>query len=94
MGLLVHSSVIINEKTNLTLKDVYVNIKDVMISRTTLNYKVFYQYQYFCNKQCRDDQKDPLLSQFNTIDMDTMTPNLYDTIYNDLKAKYESYSDD
>jgi hypothetical protein len=94
MGLIIHDNLVVNEKTNLALVDIYVNVKDVVISKDVI-YKIYYQYQYYCNKQCRDNGKDALLIDSTLIECQSGLPaNIYDAIYADLKSKYSSYSDD
>ena len=93
MGIIVHDLYLINDKTNLLLADMYVNIGDVMISKND-NYKIDYLCKFYVNKNARDLSKEPLYSNFNTLQLLNIPQNVYDAIYADLKSKFQSYSDD
>ena len=96
MGLIVHDVYSVDNNSGLSLKDIYINLGDVVISRKleSVGYKIFYVSQYYFNKQARIDSKVPLLNQSKTIECDSLPVNIYEYIYNDLKSNYSSYSDD
>lgn len=94
MGLIVHDLYCVDQSTALNIKDIYINIGDVVISRAPLGYKIFYVSQYYFNKQARLDNKVPLLNNSQTIECNSLPVNIYEHIYKDLKSNYSSYSDD
>ena len=96
MGLIVHDVYSVDSNSGLSVKDIYINIGDVVVSKKLdiIGYKIFYVSQYFFNKQARIDNKVPLMNQSKTLVCDSLPVNIYEFIYNNVKTNFFSYSDD
>ena len=96
MGLIVHDVYSVDPNSGLEIKDIYINLGDVVVSKKSdvIGYKIFYVSQYFFNKQARLDNKVPLLNKSQTLECDSLPDNIYQYIYNDVKTNFSSYSDD
>ena len=96
MGLIVHDVYSVDSNSGLEIKDIYINLGDVVVSKKTdvIGYKIFYVSQYFFNKQARLDNKVPLLNKSQTLEFYSLPVNIYEYIYNDVKTNFSSYSDD
>ena len=96
MGLIVHDVYSVDSNSGLEIKDIYINLGDVVVSKKSdvIGYKIFYVSQYFFNKQARLDNKVPLLNKSQTLECYSLPVNIYEYIYNDVKTNFSSYSDD
>ena len=96
MGIIIHESYLVDSNSGLSLKDIYINLGDVVITRNkNINgYSIFYISQYYFNKQARIDNKVPLLNHSKTVECLHVPKNIYDYVYTDIKSNFSSYSDD
>lgn len=94
MGLIVHDSH--TTTIGLTLSDYYVNIDDIHISKSGLEnsvYSLSVKYNSFIDKNARNAQKKPFL-EMNLIITTTTLDNIGTQIYDEIKKKFENYTDD
>jgi hypothetical protein len=94
MGLIVHDSY--TTIAGITLSDYYVNIDDIHISKSGVDnpmYSLSVKYKSFVDKNARSTYKTPFC-EMNLIITTTTLNNIGTQIYDEIKKKFENFTDD
>jgi hypothetical protein len=90
MGIIVHDSY---QMTNgLVVSDYYINIDDIHIFKSDDVYSVSLKYKSFIDKNARDTDKKPFC-EMNLILSTTTFENIGTQIYDEVKKRFENYTD-